>query len=124
MTITQFDPLSFIASQPEASQNYLLLIRQYILEVVPEATELLNYGTLAFSLIEGGKRDQQVMVAGFKKYIGFYPHPETIEQFKGSLVGYKQGKGSLQFPLNEPLPKTLIQEMVLFRKNMLLKTDK
>ena len=60
------------------------------------------------------------MIAGFKNHVGMYPHPTVIEEFEAELSIYKQGKGSIQFPLNEPIPTTLIVEMVKYRKKLVL----
>ena len=110
----------YIEDQPRLTQKALHELRSYILEVAPDAVEMFNYNIPAFSLIEGGKRDQQIMMAGYKKHVGLYPHPTTIEQFAEELKGYKQGKGSVQFPLNQPLPKDLIIRMVSYRKKLVL----
>jgi len=56
-----------------------------------------------------------VHFAGFAHHIGFYPMPSGIEHFKKELAGYKQGKGSVQFPLGEPIPHDLIIRIVKFR---------
>ena len=55
------------------------------------------------------------MIAGYKKHVGLYPHPTVMEKFDTELEGYKKGKGSVQFPINKPLPKALIIEMVAYR---------
>lgn len=109
----------YIEDQPVESRQALFQLRSIILEAAPGATELFNYGVPAFALIEGGKRDQQVMMAGYKNHVGFYPHPTTMETFSEQLHEYKQGKGSVQFPLNRPLPKELIIKMVRYRKDIL-----
>ena len=90
-------------------------LRAIILEVIPDTTELINYNIAAFTLKEGGKRDSQIMMAGYKKHIGFYPHPVTMEHFWDELDGYKKAKGSVQFPLNRELPKELIMRMITYR---------
>ncbi|MCW1966492.1 MAG: hypothetical protein KIH69_000045 [Anaerolineae bacterium] len=59
------------------------------------------------------------MIAGYAKHVGFYPAPQTIEHFTAELSEYKSAKGSVQFPLNKPLPKDLIIRMVRWRKEML-----
>lgn len=110
----------YIAHQPEAAQKMLQELREIVLEAVPDAEEVLNYKVPSFTLVKGGKRDQQVMMAGYAKFIGFYPFPTTMEKFSDELKGYKQGKGSVQFPLNQPLPKELIVRMVKFRYEELL----
>lgn len=106
---------TYIANQPENVQKALEELRTYILEAAPHATELINYDIPAFALIEGGKREEQIMIAGYKKHLGFYPHPDTIEAFLPELVGYKFAKGSVQFPLNLPIPKALVIKMVQYR---------
>jgi len=110
----------YIANQSETAQKMLQELREIIKEAAPNATELLNYKVPSFTLVDGGKRDQQVMMAGYTKFIGFYPFPTTMEKFADELKEYKQGKGSVQFPLNKPLPKELIMRMVKYRQNELL----
>jgi len=97
----------------------LLELKECILKVAPNATELINYNILAYSLIKGGKREQQIMIAGYKKHVGFYPHPTTMEKFESELSGFKKGKGSVQFPLDKPLPKDLIEKMVAYRMKLI-----
>jgi uncharacterized protein YdhG (YjbR/CyaY superfamily) len=55
------------------------------------------------------------MIAGYKNYVGFYPHPSTIEAFLDDLSEYKFAKGSVQFPLNKSIPKELVIKMVRYR---------
>ena len=85
-----------------------------IFKVVPTATALMNYNISAFALFKGGKRDKQIMIAAFKNHIGFYPKPFVIEYFSSELEGYKFAKGSIQFPLNDPIPEKLIIKKVSF----------
>lgn len=105
----------YIAKQPEEVQYALREVRSYIKIAAPAAKEMMNYQIPAFSLIEGGKRDQQIMIAGYKKHIGFYPHPSTIGRFADELKDFKTAKGSVQFPINKPMPKELIISMVKYR---------
>ena len=98
---------------------HLEQLRSIIHEVAPDCSELINYNIAAFALVKGGKRDEQLMMAGYKKHIGFYPHPTTMEHFWEKLADYKKAKGSVQFPLNKPLPKELIVEMIKYRFNLL-----
>ena len=109
----------YLTSLPEEVRDKLLELKKYILEAVPGAVQMMNYNIPAFALIEGGKRDQQIMISGFKKHLGFYPHPTTIEKFSDELKVFKSGKGSVQFPLNKPLPKDLILRMVKYRKELI-----
>ena len=88
----------------------LHIIRNLVLELLPEAGEKMKYGIPTF--IYNGNL---VHYAAFKKHIGFYPVPSGIEAFKDELSPYKQGKGSIQLPLDEELPVELIRKIVLFR---------
>ncbi|PKM44319.1 MAG: hypothetical protein CVV05_11255 [Gammaproteobacteria bacterium HGW-Gammaproteobacteria-1] len=112
---------AYIAAQPPETQRALEEIRSYIWLAAPNSSELLNYNIPAFALIEGGKRDQQIMIAGYAKHVGFYPHPDVIEAFSDRLTGYKFAKGSIQFPVNKPVPKELVIEMVKHRLSQLNK---
>ncbi|NJX14096.1 iron chaperone [Tamlana crocina] len=114
----------YIANQPKAAQNVLNELRQIIKEAAPDAVEVLNYKVPTFTLVPGGKRDQQIMMAGYAKFVGFYPFPTTMAAFSSELKAYKQGKGSVQFPLDKPLPKELIIRMVKFRREEILKSWK
>ncbi|MCB1138463.1 MAG: TIGR02206 family membrane protein [Leptospiraceae bacterium] len=109
----------YIQNQSEAVRGALEKLRQCILKAVPEARELFNYGIPAFALKKDGKRDDQVMIAGYERHVGFYPHPSAIEHFKEELAGYKTGKGSVQFPLNQPIPEELVMRMVSYRKSLI-----
>ena len=110
---------AYFDAQPQNVRNMLLELKTCILKAEPNATELLNYNIPAYALIENGKREQQIMIAGYKKHVGFYPHPTTIEKFNSELTEYKRAKGSVQFPLNKPLPKELIIRMVKYRVELL-----
>ncbi|MBU2950678.1 DUF1801 domain-containing protein [Tamlana agarivorans] len=94
-------------------------LKACILKAAPKASELLNYNIPAYALIEGDKREAQFMIAGYKNHVGFYPHPTTMEQFDLELKSYKKGEGSVQFPLDKPLPKELIVNMVKYRMALL-----
>jgi len=105
----------YIDSHSRETKQALLELRECILEAAPEAAEMINYNIPAYALVEGGKRDQQIMMAGYEKHVGLYPHPTTMEKFAKELESFKRGKGSVQFPINEPLPKELIKKMVKYR---------
>ncbi|MGS2765176.1 iron chaperone [Sinomicrobium sp. M5D2P9] len=111
----------YFNAQPEQTKRALLELKECILKAEPGATELFNYNIPAYALIEGGKREQQIMIAGYKKHVGLYPHPTTMEKFDAELDEYKKGKGSVQFPLNKPLPKDLIIRMIKYRMELLKK---
>ena len=114
----------YIEKFPDGVKAKLYELRECILEVVPDALELFNYGIPAFALVEGGRREEQIMIAGYKKHVGLYPHPTTMEYFDKKLYGYKKGKGSVQFPLDEALPKDLIIEMISYRYKLILSKKK
>ncbi|MGB6152148.1 MAG: DUF1801 domain-containing protein [Pricia sp.] len=102
---------AYIAGFPKDVQTILELVRSSIREAAPEAEETISYSMPAFKL--NGK--QLVYFAGYKNHIGFYATPNGHAQFKKELSGYKQGKGSVQFPLTEPIPFELITKITAFR---------
>lgn len=108
-TFTNVD--EYILEFENETRERLIAIRTLILETAPEAVESVSYGMPAYKV--NGK--PLVYFAGYKSHIGFYATPTGHEAFAKELSKYKQGKGSVQFPLNEPLPLVLIKEMVLFR---------
>lgn len=112
---------AYIEAQGQDVQEKLKELKDCIMTAVPEATEMFNYGIPAFALVEGGKRDQQIMIAGYKKHVGLYPHPTVMEKFDKPLEKYKKGKGSVQFPLDQALPKDLIIDMVRYRYDLMTK---
>lgn len=93
------------------ARDRLLTIREMVRACAPAATERICMRIPTFDL--NGK--WLVHYAAFEKHIGFYPQPETITAFKEQLAGYKTSKGAVQFPLAQPLPLGLIQEMIRFR---------
>jgi uncharacterized protein YdhG (YjbR/CyaY superfamily) len=111
----------YIASQSAEVQETLSELRSIIKEAAPDAIEVLNYKVPSFTLVPGGKRDQQIMIAGYTKFVSFYPFPTTMERFSDELKEFKTGKGSVQFPLGQPLPRDLIIRMVKFRKEEIMK---
>lgn len=111
----------YFETQPKNVREKLLELKECILKVEPNATELLNYNIPAYALVENGKREQQIMIAGYKKHIGFYPHPTTMEKFDSELSEYKRAKGSVQFPLDKPMPKELITRMIKYRTELIKK---
>jgi len=106
---------AYIATQPPETRRALEELRACIWKAAPGISEQMNYNIPAFVLVPGGKRDQQVMIAGYQKHVGFYPGPDVIDAFADQLVEYKFAKGSVQFPLSKPIPKTLIVSMVKYR---------
>ncbi|MBL7941222.1 MAG: DUF1801 domain-containing protein [Flavobacteriales bacterium] len=102
---------AYIASFPATAQRYLKQLRKLIAENAPDAIETISYGMPAYKL--NGK--PLVYFAGYVHHIGFYATPTGHAAFKKELAGYKTGKGSVQFPMDESLPTALIARMVKFR---------
>jgi uncharacterized protein YdhG (YjbR/CyaY superfamily) len=100
----------YFAAQPSANRVKLEEMRSTILAAAPGAVEVISYNIPAFQL-----NGLLVWYAGFKKHIGFYPRVSAMEAFKKELARYESAKGSVQFPLEEPLPVALIKKMVQFR---------
>lgn len=71
----------YLKQQPEGTQNALMELRKIIMDAAPGCIETMNYHIPAFALIEGGKREQQIMIDGYKKHVGLYPHPTTMGEF-------------------------------------------
>ena len=102
----------YIATFPKDVQNLLDKIRETVKAVAPEAEETISYAIPSFKF--NGK--YLVHFAGYKNHIGFYATPSGHEKFKAELSKYKQGKGSVQFPLNKSIPYDLIKRIAEFRK--------
>jgi uncharacterized protein YdhG (YjbR/CyaY superfamily) len=100
----------YIAGFSPEIQEILEKIRQIVREVAPEASETIKYQMPTFVL-----HGNLVHFAAFKKHIGFYPVPSGVEAFKEELSVYKGAKGSVQFPLDQPIPYDLISRIVKFR---------
>ena len=100
----------YIAQFPEEIQKILQKIRSVIKEAAPDATEKISYQMPTFFL-----KGNLVHFAAYKNHIGFYPVPSGIEKFKEDLSQFKGAKGSVQFPIDEPMPLDLIRRIVLFR---------
>lgn len=101
----------FIASFPVETQKLLNQMRVTVRAVAPEASEGMGYGMPGYKL--NGK--PLVYFCAYKNHIGFYATPTGHKEFEKELSRYKQGKGSVQFPINEPLPLDLIKKIVEFR---------
>jgi uncharacterized protein YdhG (YjbR/CyaY superfamily) len=100
----------YIFGFPKETQVLLQKVRDAIQKAAPKADETINYGIPTFTL-EGNL----VHFAGYKNHIGFYPAPSGIIAFKKELSVYEGAKGSVQFPLNKPMPLGLIKQIVQFR---------
>ena len=101
----------YIRRSPENVRKILEEMRGVIREAAPGAEEAIRYGMPTFRL--HGKN--LVYFAAFAHHIGFYPIPSGIDAFKRELFPYKQGKGSVQFPLDQPMPYDLVRRIVSFR---------
>lgn len=101
----------YIAQFPDDVRERLEEVRAIVRSVAPDVTETISYAIPTFDL----NGAHLVHFAAFAKHIGFYPIPTAMDAFKDELSGFKQGKGSVQFPLSEPLPADLIRRIVEFR---------
>lgn len=101
----------YIAAFPKEVQQQLALLRKTIKKRAPKAEESVSYGMPAYKYL--GR--PLVYFAGYEKHIGFYATPTGHDAFKKELAKYKQGKGSVQFPVTEKLPMPLIEKIIQFR---------
>jgi uncharacterized protein YdhG (YjbR/CyaY superfamily) len=101
---------AYIASFPEDVRAILEKVRATIRKAAPGAEETISYRIPTFTL-----KGNLVHFAAFKNHIGFYPGPTGIEAFKDELSAYEGAKGSVRFPLDQPIPLGLISKIVKFR---------
>jgi uncharacterized protein YdhG (YjbR/CyaY superfamily) len=101
---------SFIIGFPAETQVLLSQIRATIRKAAPRATEKISYGIPTFE-----QEGNLVHFSGYKNHIGFYPGTGAIAAFKAEISVYKNAKGTVQFPLDQPLPLGLIRRIVQFR---------
>ena len=101
----------YIGTFPKEVQIRLEKMRQTIRKAAPQAVEAISYQMPTFKL-DG---TNLVHFAGYQRHIGFYPVPSGVAAFKKELSPYVQGKGSIQFPLDRPLPYELVKKIVVFR---------
>jgi uncharacterized protein YdhG (YjbR/CyaY superfamily) len=100
----------YIAQFPKEVQGKLIEMREVIRKAAPKAEEAIKYGIPTYVL-----HGNLVHFGGFKNHLGFYPAPQGIQEFKKELSAYKGSKGAIQFPYDQPLPKSLITKIVKFR---------
>ncbi len=112
-TITEY-----INVAPKEAQKKLREIRVILKKVAPNATEALKWGSPVFE-------EKRILFAfaAFKSHLNFMPTPSAMKPFKNELAIYKTGKGSIQFPYNKPLPKTLIRKIAALRVKELKEKD-
>ena len=109
----------YISGFPPTTQTKLQQLRETIRNAAPDADEVISYAMPAYKL-----NGMLVYFAGYAKHIGFYPGAGGITEFKEELSIYKNAKGSVQFPLNQQLPLTLITRIVKFRVKQNLEKTK
>ena len=102
---------AYISQFPKSTQQILSQVREVIKEAAPHAEEMISYSMPAYKLHER----PLVYFAGYDKHIGFYATPTGHAAFEKQLSKYKQGKGSVQFPIADAMPLALIRKMVQFR---------
>jgi uncharacterized protein YdhG (YjbR/CyaY superfamily) len=100
----------YISVFPVSTQKLLRELRSTIKQVAPGAEEVISYNMPAFK-----QNGVLVYYAAYEKHIGFYPTASPIRVFKKELVDYKTSKGGIQFPVNKPIPKTVVKNIVKFR---------
>lgn len=100
----------YISQFPEETRNKLQQLRSHLLKLVPQATEKISYGMPTLVL-----NGNLVHFAGYAHHIGFYPGGAVMHEFEEDFRGYKSAKGSVQFPLDQPLPLDKISKVVAFR---------
>ena len=100
----------YVEAAPKEAREKLREMRACIREAAPGAKESLKWGMPAFS-----HRRILVTFAAFKHHIGFYPTPSAVKAFAKNLSRFKTAKGSIQFPLEKPLPLPLIRKIIAFR---------
>lgn len=100
----------YIANFPKDIQIILQELRATIAKAAPEAEETISYQMPTFRL-----KGNLVHFAAHKNHIGFYPTPSGIEKFKSELSAYESAKGSVKFPIDQPLPLDLISKIVAYR---------
>lgn len=109
----------YIAGFPENVQHMLDQLRATIQKAAPGAEEAIKYAMPTFVL-----NGNLVHFAAYKNHIGFYPAPRALEEFKKELSAYKGSKGAVQFPLDKPLPLTLISRIVKYRVKQSMEKEK
>ena len=118
---TKFETVDeYLSTLPQQAKAMLQELRKTIRKAAPQAEELISYNMPAFKL-----QGMLVWYAAYKEHIGFYPRPSAIEAFKKELSVYKGAKGSIQFPIDKPIPLNLVSKIVKYRlKENLERSDR
>ncbi|HUI00879.1 MAG TPA: DUF1801 domain-containing protein [Nitrososphaerales archaeon] len=101
---------AYIAAFPKEVQTLLTQMRRTIRSAAPEAREAISYRIPTFKL-----NGNLVHFAAFKDHIGFFPTSSGVSAFRKDLTRYKTARGTIQFPLDQPLPLDLVKKITLFR---------
>ena len=101
---------AYISQFPAEIQSILKQLREMVLSEAPEALEKIAYGMPTYTM-----KKNLIHFAGYKKHIGIYPTPTGIEAFKEELAAFKNSKGAVQFPLDQPMPWGLIRRIIKYR---------
>jgi uncharacterized protein YdhG (YjbR/CyaY superfamily) len=107
----------YISGFPKSTQKILHQVRRTILEVAPDAVEVMSYGIPTFDL----NKKHLIHFAGYEHHIGLYPGPQALEFFQDEIKSYKTSKGTVQFPIDKPMPIELIQKITKFRVDQIAK---
>jgi uncharacterized protein YdhG (YjbR/CyaY superfamily) len=100
----------YIRRFPKSTQSLLQEIRKLILETAPGVEETISYNMPAYKY-----HGVLCYFAGYENHVGFYPTGTPIRFFEDELTVYQTSKGTVQFPLNKPIPKSLVKKMVKFK---------
>ncbi len=109
MTATEFDTVQeYLDSFPDDTKKVLHRVQQSVRSVIPDSDEVISYGIPTFRL-EGRP---VVHVAGWKKHVSLYPAPEADQALEAEMAPYASGKGTLKFPLDQPIPDGLLERII------------
>jgi len=108
----------YISKAPKEAQKHLRALRAILRGVAPKATETIKWSTPVYE-------EKRILFAfgAFRAHVNFMPTPAVIRQFKDELAGYKTGKGSIQLPYDQPLPKRLLKKIAARRVKELREND-
>lgn len=100
----------YITGFPSKTQSLLMQLRETIKTTAPNAEEMISYGIAGYKY-----HGMLVYFAGYTNHVSIYPAPRTAAEFRKELTAYKGGKGTVQFPLDKPLPLDLVKRIVKYR---------